>query len=245
MQSKSVNCQSLETDESSDKYLVVASLVETNYPVVEESLQTKIEPIQFSTRWVSYMEMYANAQTVAEYLDAHNTWFRQCAHPMSVDAIGPNAYALTIGRFGAFGYEVEPKVGLDLLPQDQGAYRIKTVPVPGYIPPGYDVDFQATMHLVEVPMDAELAKSTAGSSPLPEVMTRVEWQLDLLVTIHFPRFIYALPKTLIQNTGDSLLRQIVRQVSRRLTAKVQEDFHQAKSLPVPKAPQKKWFQREA
>jgi hypothetical protein len=71
-------------------------------------------------------------------------------------------------------------------------------------------------------------------------MTRVEWQLDLTVSIHFPRFIQALPKSLIQSTGDRLLRQIVRQVSNRLTRKVLEDFHKTHGLPAPKLA-KRWF----
>ncbi|MBV8885364.1 MAG: DUF1997 domain-containing protein, partial [Chroococcidiopsidaceae cyanobacterium CP_BM_RX_35] len=40
-----------------------------------------------------------------------------------------------------------------------------------------------------------------------------------------------LPNSLIQNTGDRLLHQIVKQVSRRLTYKVQEDFHKSRNLP--------------
>ena len=53
----------------------------------------------------------------------------------------------------------------------------------------------------------------------------MQWTLDLGVAIHFPKFIYRLPHKLIQYTGDKVLTQIVRQVSKRLTAKVQEDFH--------------------
>jgi len=41
----------------------------------------------------------------------------------------------------------------------------------------------------------------------------------------------------VQSSGDHLLRQIVRQVSRRLTWKVQEDFHSQAGLKCP--PQQK------
>ncbi|WP_425461531.1 DUF1997 domain-containing protein, partial [Hyella patelloides] len=37
----------------------------------------------------------------------------------------------------------------------------------------------------------------------------------------------------MQNTGDRLLAQIVRQISPRLTYKVQQDFHSSKGLPIP------------
>jgi hypothetical protein len=145
---------------------------------------------------------------------------------MKVESLSKNGYALIIGRFGSFGYEIEPKVGLELLPQDEGVYRIKTIEVPNYVPPGYDVDFQAAMELVEVAA-AEVVASEVTT------MTRVQWQLDLAVYIRFPKFIYKLPQSLLQATGDRILCQIVRQVSRRLTYKVQEDFHKSANLPLP------------
>jgi hypothetical protein len=133
---------------------------------------------------------------------------------MIAQPLGENAYELIIGSFGAFGYEVEPKIGLELLPGDSGIYRIKTISIPDYNSPGYEVDYQAVMELVE------------SVSPVGEKTTRVAWKLDLTVELQFPRFIYRLPQSLIQSTGDRLLNQIVRQVARRLTRKVQSDFHQ-------------------
>ncbi len=182
---------------------------------------TSTTPNRFHSHHSDCMEMSATAHQVAEYLNAHQKWFAPCAQPMTVEQLGENGYALTIGRFGSFGYEVEPKIGLELLPADAGIYRIRTIPVPNYVAPGYDVDYQAALHLVEVANDGQ------------EVITRVEWELDLTVDIHFPRFIQRLPKSLIQTTGDRLLNQIVRQVSRRLTYKVQQDFHQSQGKPFP------------
>ncbi|MDB9378687.1 DUF1997 domain-containing protein, partial [Nodularia sphaerocarpa] len=79
------------------------------------------------------------------------------------------------------------------------------------------------LQLVENAQD----NSNSGFSEI----TRIEWELDLLVNLHFPKFIQRLPKSLVQSTGDRLLNQIVRQVSRRLTRKVQENFHQSLKLP--------------
>jgi len=195
----------------------------------------------FHGAFASCMEMYAEAAAVARYLDAHREWFPRCAHPMKAELIGENGYALTIGKFGSFGYEVEPKVGLDLLPQNQGVYRIQTIAVPGYEPPGYDVDFRAALQLVETTPDAaQFAPGEIASGQLPALITRVEWELDLNVMIQFPRFIHALPQSLIQTTGDRLLNQIVRQVSRCLTHKVQEDFHSALDVPFPKKRRNLW-----
>ncbi|WP_009634591.1 DUF1997 domain-containing protein [Synechocystis sp. PCC 7509] len=178
--------------------------------------------MRFSGQFADCMEMYAPASTVAEYLNTHQQWFCRCAQPMKVETISVNGYALVIGRFGAFGYDVEPKVGLELLPPENGVYRIKTIAIPNYVAPGYDVDFKAVMELVEVPADSQ-----------GKVVTKVEWTLDLNVDVQFPRFIYRLPKSVIKNTGDRLLNQIVRQVSHRLTAKVQADFYKSVGLPKP------------
>jgi hypothetical protein len=180
-------------------------------------------PTQFCGSYSDFMEMYAPVHQVAEYLNAHSSWFTRCAEPMKVQPLGENGYALIIGRFGSFGYEVEPKIGLELLPPEAGVYRIRTIPIPGYQAPGYDVDYRASMQLKEYfNEDADLKSSQ---------VTHVEWELDLKVYLHFPRFIQRLPKSLIQSTGDRLLNQIVRQVSRRLTYKVQEDFHQSLGIP--------------
>jgi hypothetical protein len=65
------------------------------------------------------------------------------------------------------------------------------------------------------------------------MLTLVRWQLDLMVWIRLPGVITLLPDQLVQNSGDHLLRQIVRQISRRLTWKVQEDFHASHSLDCP------------
>lgn len=202
--------------EAGEAFWNIESMAEVDNSVADSATR-------FYGQFADCMEMYASAQTVAEYLKAHQGWFCRCAAPMKVEPIGENGYALTIGRFGSFGYEVEPKIGLELLPPDQGVYCIKTLPVPDYVAPGYEVDFESAMELVEA------APSNQDSGKI----TRVEWQLDLVVYVQFPKFIQRLPKSMVQSIGDRLLNQIVRQVSRRLTYKVQEDFHKSLGLPFP------------
>lgn len=198
--------------------------VPPNFPLYEETEiedPATVETTQFYTRYEDYMEMNASPEVVAQYLDVHEEWFTRCASPMKVEPLSKNGYALVIGKFGSFGYEVEPKVGLELKPAENGIYRIETLAIPNYVAPGYEVDFQAAMELLELP--------TAKC-----LMTRVQWQLDLTVSLCFPKFIQALPQSLIQKTGDRLLAQVVRQVSRRLTHKVQTDFHTSHNLAIPK-----------
>jgi hypothetical protein len=198
---------------------VASSQEETKNTLTEANVATLTK---FYGRYQDCMEMAAPVEKVAEYLNAHASWFSRCAEPMKVQSLGENGYALIIGRFGSFGYEVEPKIGLELLPPEEGIYRIRTIPIPDYQPPGYDVDYHASLQLI--------GNDTCSS--IGEI-TRVEWELDLIVYLHFPRFIQRLPKSIIQSTGDRLLNQIVRQVSRRLTRKVQENFHKSLEIPFP------------
>ena len=195
---------------------IASSLTESEQQVTQATIGLLTK---FYGHYRDSMAMYSPANQVAEYLQTHASWFSRCAEPMKAQPLGENGYAVTIGRFGAFGYEVEPKIGLELLPPDQGIYRIRTIPVPDYDLPGYDVDYQASLKLLENP------DNDTGSSF--SVITQVEWELDLIVNLHFPKFIQRLPQSLVKSTGDRLLNQIVRQVSRRLTRKVQEDFHQS------------------
>ena len=70
----------------------------------------------YSSRFSDAMEMLSPAETVASYLDHHQAWFQRCAAPMTVQAIDQQSYALTLGQFGNFGFEVEPTIALRLLP---------------------------------------------------------------------------------------------------------------------------------
>lgn len=234
MQASSAQHQS--TGLSNSVFGVTSAYVDGDVSTPEAATQQEVEPIHFRGHYASCMEMQADAQTVIHYLNSHRDWFHRCAHPMTAVPLGENGYELTVGRFGAFNYEVEPKIGLNLLPQDQGGvYRIETIPIPGYEAPGYEVDFQAAMHLVET--ESSEAEGALSNRDAAVLVTNVQWELDLEVTIQFPRFIQALPKTLIQSTGDRLLNQIVRQASRCLTHKVQEDFHGTHNIAVGKKKQ--------
>ena len=180
------------------------------------------EPFHFEVTFVGCMEMCADAARVARYFDVHQEWFQRCALPMTANPLGKNGYALTIGRFGALGYTLEPKIGLELLPQEKGVYRIRTIPIPNYTPAGYEVNFCAQQELVETEAWEENEVAVIAKRV---IVTRVEWHLHLTVGVRFPRFIRAFPEPFVQKTGDRLLAAIVKQVSRVLTYKVQRDFH--------------------
>ncbi|MBC1261662.1 DUF1997 domain-containing protein [Synechococcus sp. BSF8S] len=187
---------------------------------------------RYSSRFADVMEMRAPSRTVADYLDHHDGWFRRCAAPMTVQPLGPNGYALTLGRFGNFGFEVEPTIGLELLPQSEGVYRIVTAALNDpdtNLQEIYDVEFNAALQLEEAPAEADPDLDGAAEGSL----TQVRWELDLCVWIRLPAVIGLLPDKLVQSSGDHLLRQIVRQISRKLTWKVQEDFHATHELTCP------------
>jgi len=210
-----------KSDTNRETIISVASTIsDTQDLPLEVDLQ---EETKFHGTFSDCMELSAPAETVAEYLNNHSEWFSSCAQPMKVECLRENGYEITIGRFGALGYDVEPKIGLELLPPQEGIYCIRTIPIPDYQPPGYDVDYRASLQLVE----NQNEETTTQLTPV----TRVEWELYLTVYVEFPRFIKRLPNSLIQKTGDRLLNQIVRQVSRRLTRKVQDNFHQSLGIP--------------
>ncbi len=193
-------------------------LLPSDLPATDSSLM-------FEGHYAGQMEMAAAPAIVGEYLNGHRGWFPRCASPMQVNAISEHGYALVVGYFSVLGYEVEPKVGLYLSPLDDRVYRIDTIPIPDYEPPGYDVDFKAVLEL----------KDNNSSPPAAAPMTLVDWQLNLRVKIHVPKFVGALPQSLVKSSGDRLLNQVVRQVSRRLTRKVQEDFHTNLNIPLPES----------
>ncbi|WP_107668444.1 DUF1997 domain-containing protein [Cyanothece sp. BG0011] len=195
-------------------------------------------PVHFKTQFAGYMEMYSDADTVANYLNAHQGWFCRCAAPMKTEPIGNNGYILTVGRFGSFGYDVEPKLAVVLEPSINGIYNMHSIPIPDEPYLGYEVDYQASMTIKEVPSHVasagiKKAFKKQNNTQLPEIITKVEWHLGMDVAVQFPKFIHKLPLSMIQKTGDRLLTQIVRQISPRLTYKVQEDFHSGHNLPIP------------
>lgn len=208
----------------------------TDDAVVEQG-----ESTWFQTSFEDCMAMYADIDTVAEYFANHQGWFCRCAEPMKTQAIGENAYDILIGRFGALGYQVEARVGLELVPPDeQGIYRIQTIPVPGYVPPGYVVDFQASMTLVELSVDQFPQQQQLNPAKVPRTITGATWTLELGVGVRFPQFIRSMSQSLIQTTGDRVLRNIVKQVSRRLSYKTQLDFHTTYEISFP-TPKKKYL----
>jgi hypothetical protein len=191
---------------------------------------------RYASSFADLMEMRAPASVVGAYLDQHQGWFRRCAAPMTVTALERNGYVLTLGRFGNFGFEVEPTIGLELLPQADGIYRIQTVPVAdadAALAALYDVEFNASLRLDEA--DGQQLGPEISAEEVDGLMahTLVRWDLDLAVWIKLPAMVTILPEGLVQSSGDHLLRQIVRQVSRKLTWKVQEDFHASHGIPCP------------
>ncbi|MEL6494589.1 MAG: DUF1997 domain-containing protein [Cyanobacteria bacterium J06623_7] len=195
-----------------------------------EQQQAFIFKVSFQGR----MDMYSDVDTVAEYLNAHEGWFCRCAQPMQVEPLADNGYILTVGKFGSFGYEVEPKIGVVLNPPINRVYWMHTIPIPD-CDEGYEVNYRAKMELQEV--DGASLPVSKGlfnkQSTVPDRITKVNWNLDLKVKVELPQFVSKLSSNLIQATGDRLLAQIVRQVSPRLTYKVQQDFHDSYSLAMP------------
>lgn len=204
-----------------------SSLASDRHP--QSGDKAKSDKTAFHNNYVGYMDLFADKQTVMKYLDAHQGWFRRCAHPFKADPIGTTGYAMGVGQVGAMGFQVDARVGLDLLPPDENStYRIVTIPIPNQPPQGYEVDFQAEMRLEEKTVD--LQSGSGGTA----IMTSIEWDLDIVVSLQFPPFILRLSQDILQKTGDGVLGFVVKRVSKSLTAKVQDDFHKTHAIKVPK-----------
>ena len=117
--------------------------------------------------------MYATPDVVANYLNQHSGWFCRCAHPMKVEPFTEKGYILTVGKFGSFGYEVEPKIAVLLDPPVNANYKMYNVEVPDEPYLGYAIDYQAEMQLSDTTWDAAIhnAKKAAklfGDRPIPQ-----------------------------------------------------------------------------
>lgn len=189
------------------------------------------QPLVFSTKFRGIMEMYSDTNTVTDYLNNHRGWFVRCASPMKVEPFGENGYTLTVGCYGAFGYEVEPQMSVILEPPTSGHYTMYSVTNPELQDEGYEVDYYSVMDIETI--YPQQFQGNRNYSHISDEITRINWELDLQVKVNFPKFIYKLPTNLIQSTGDRLLTQIVKQVSPRLSFKVQTDFHNYFDLPIP------------
>jgi hypothetical protein len=197
-------------------------------------------PVNFQTAFFGRMEMYSDGETVANYLNVHQDWFCHCARPMTVEPLHDRGYTLTLGRFGSRGYEIEPKIAVVLEPPKGRVYEMYTVPVPNYHPVGYDVDYQAVMELQEVNAAeieglAKIYQKHYRNEDwnVPQTITRVNWRLNMTISVDLPQFVRKLPMSLIKSTGDGLITQVVKQISPRLTYKVQQNFHERLGLPLP------------
>lgn len=206
--------------------------MQLTYTNIAEQQRVFVFEVSFNGR----MDMYSDADKVAEYLNAHEGWFCRCAQPMKVEPLGNNGYELSVGKYGSFGYEVEPKIGVVLNPPEGRVYKMYSIPISDDKASGYEVNYYSSMELKEVTVNnQEIAKNKFFSKKhiTPKTITQVNWNLDLMVEVEFPKFIGKLSSSLIQSTGDRVLGQIVRQISPRLTYKVQQDFHSTHNLPMP------------
>jgi len=162
--------------------------------------------MRFQTQLNDQVVIACSSSFAYWYLQWHSVWFPNCAKPMQTKLIRHNAYQLTVGRFGAFGYQVEPRINLQMTPF-LDSFRISTLPLQddGQL---YEVDFQAEMAIV----------------PIDSHRCQINWELNLVVEIPFPDFINAMPQKLIQKTGDRLLARVVREISKSVNEKIAVDF---------------------
>lgn len=178
------------------------------------------------------MGLCAPAAMAAAYLDAHSDWLAPCVQPMRAEPLGAQGYLLTIGRFDAFGYRVEPQMAVVFESPQVGLYQFYNVPLTDQPPePLYKIHYQAAMQLQET--NAAAVAWGASNRVIAPIVTRVDWYLNLTVTWQLPRLMAHVPRDWTQNLGETGLAQILQQMTPRLTQAVQQDFHQRHALLMP------------
>jgi len=160
--------------------------------LARESVEVKEDNqlLGFQTHFAGSMDMYSNQDTVADYLGAHEGWFCRCAEPMKTLPFGDNGYIITIGKYGAFGYELEPKIAVVLDLPVNGVYHTRSVPIPDQPFLGYLVDYQAIMKLEEMPLSSPSQEIEAifrqRGREIPELITQVTWDCVWMLWLSFP-----------------------------------------------------------
>lgn len=175
------------------------------------------------------LQLYSDPDQVRDYLADHSGWFCRCAHPIQTEPLGADGYILNLGNYRFFEQVVMPRFGLFLIAEPTGGYWIQTIREIETHSLGYEVDFHSEMTLVDAPTVAEIPKHLVNSDSRKS--TWIVWNLKLVVTVYLPRVIQKLPRSLVRAVAFRLLDQTVRQISRRLSTKVQTDFHQTRQIP--------------
>ena len=214
---------------------------EVKHENLNATLNSQSKPVMtFQTKFTGIMEMYGDRETVAKYLKNHQGWFTRCAEPMKVQPFGNDGYTLIVGNYGAFGYHLEPQMSVILeTSEGDSCYKMYSVPNSQY-EANYDVNYCSILHLHAIPTSEAVTKvdkifSQYGMKNVPSEVTKIDWTLNLSINIRFPSFIYKLPQSVVKSTGNRVLSQIVKQISPRLSYKVQKDFHDRFGLPIPPA----------
>lgn len=123
---------------------------EVNESPTDSSLS--FPPVTFQANFVGMMEMYSDEETVCNYLSDHQGWFVRCAEPMKAVPFGNNGYTLIVGRYGAFGYYVEPQMSVILEPPQSMHYAMYSVANPEFNHQGYSVNYRSEMDIESIPV---------------------------------------------------------------------------------------------
>ena len=164
---------------------------------------------------------------VAAYLDDHQELVPRCASPMQVEAIDQKSYSLTLGRFGNFGFEVEPTIALRSCRSRKGSTGSKPCR-------------RAASPWPAGSLRRRLPRPGCAGSPKQDTPHRAMGS-GSQASGSAAQGDHHAAGSVVQSSGDHLLRQIVRQISRRLTWKVQEDFHATHGLSCPPRRQRAAF----
>lgn len=189
--------------------------------------------MSFKVHQRGQVDLETDRPTLAAYLRNHSEWVGHCFKPLKVDplelapllALNPECekgqcYRLQFFRIGGLGFEVEPCFGVRIWDESDTLFRLDSVKLPSDEGLPYRVKCAAFFELEEMPQ-------FSGQPTL----TRVHWTLDLDILMDLPRFLQALPQTMVKNVGSNVINRVTRSMSDRLTHNVCNDFYRSIGKP--------------
>ncbi len=173
----------------------------------------------FATRHGS-VRLLTPLDSLATYLDAHQTWMHRTMQPLKVQYLSDTDYRLEFFRMSGLGFTLEPCFGIRVWSEGQTIHKIRSIRLPSDEGLPYHVDCEASFTLE--PCDPP-------DSPDPE-HTFVHWALNLHITLELPPFLQVFPYSLVKQVGVNVVNQVTKTLTDRLTRNVCLDYYSTVGL---------------
>ncbi len=192
--------------------------------MTDPTLEIKNQPNESTTP--TQVEVYASRQgavdletdldRLASHLERHSEWMERCLKPLTVYALSADDYKLQFFQISGLGFSLEPCFGVKVWSEPNYVYCLRSIPLPEDEALPYTVDCWSYYHLESI-VESEV--------------TRVNWKLKLHIVLDLPKFLQALPDSMVYQVGVRVINQVTRTMTDRLTRNVCTDYYQSIGRP--------------